>query len=184
MNENITQSFVDIQAFKYNGKLYRQWNGVKVILYNDDYVCCLLYKTKVVEDDGQKWVIKEPTLWFFSRKYFFNLTIIKRKSGLHYYINLASPFFFENNIIKYIDFDFDVKIYPNKPFQIVDHYDFQQNKEKWYNQDIIDVIYDNLGIIAKKYQNKEDIFNEFYIYNLLDSLIAMKEIDESNFNIE
>lgn len=174
--KSLKQTFVDIQAFKYNGVLYRQWNGVKVISDNDNYLCCLLYKTKTVEDNDQKWIIKEPTLWFFSKKYFFNLTILWRKTGLHYYINLASPFFIEDNIIKYIDFDFDVKIYPERPFQIVDQYDFQKNKERWYNSDIINAIHRNLAIIAKKYQAKEDFFDEYYVYNIFDSLIMLKEI--------
>ena len=181
-NDNLNQKFVDIQAFKYNGELYRQWNGVKVISDDNNYVCCFLYKTKFVENKDQKWIIKEPTLWFFSKKYFFNLTILWRKSGLHYYINLASPFYFEDNTIKYIDFDFDVKIYPGKPFQIVDHYDFERNKIKWYNSDIINVIYQNLIEIAKKYQNREDIFDEYYVYQIFESLIMMKEINKKNFN--
>ena len=88
----------------------------------------------------------------------------------------------EDNTIKYIDFDFDVKIYPGKPFQIVDHYDFERNKIKWYNSDIIDVIYQNLIEIAKKYQNREDIFDEYYVYQIFESLIMMKEIDKKNFN--
>ena len=184
MIDNLSQTFVNIQAFKYDGELYRQWNGVKIITENDNYVCCLLYKTKVVENDGQKWIIKEPTLWFFSKKNFFNLTIIWRKTGLHYYINLASPFFCEDKTIKYIDFDFDIKIYPNKPFQIVDHYDFQRNKEKWYNSDIISVINQNLVEIAKKYQSKESVFDEYYIYGLFESLIIMKEVDIKNFEFE
>ncbi len=75
-NNNLNQKFVDIQAFKYNGELYRQWNGVKVISDNKNHVCCLLYKTKVVENVDQKWIVKEPTLWFFSKKNFFNLTIL------------------------------------------------------------------------------------------------------------
>lgn len=181
---DITQSFVNIQAFKYDGELYRQWNGVKVIIDAKNYVCCLLYKTKVVEKDGQKWIIKEPTLWFFSKTNFFNATILWRKTGLHYYINLASPFFYEDKTIKYIDFDFDIKIYPGKPFQIVDHYDFQRNKEKWYNEDIISVINQNLVEIAKKYQLKESFFDEYYVYNLFETLIMMKEVDLKNFEFD
>lgn len=181
---DITQSFVNIQAFKYDGELYRQWNGVKVIIDAKNYVCCLLYKTKVVEKDGQKWIIKEPTLWFFSKTNFFNATILWRKTGLHYYINLASPFFYEDKTIKYIDFDFDIKIYPGKPFQIVDHYDFQRNKEKWYNEDIISVINQNLVEIAKKYQLKESFFDEYYVYNLFETLIMMKEVDLKSFEFD
>lgn len=184
MSSKLIGSLLDIQAFKYDGVLYRQWNGAKVVLDNDNFVCCLLYKTKVAELDGQKWIIKEPTLWFFSKKNFYNISIVWKKTGLFYYINLASPFFFEDNKIKYIDFDFDVKIYPEKPFQIVDHMDFQKNKEKWYTDEIINVIYDNLTLIAKKYHNKEDIFDPYYVYNLFESLIMMKEIDFHHFDFD
>lgn len=183
-NDKKKYSFIDIQAYKYDGELYRQWNGVKVLIETDDYVCCLLYKTKVVEKEGQKWIIKEPTLWFFHKKLFFNGTILWRESGLHYYINLASPFYYEDGKIKYIDFDFDVKIYPNKPFQIVDHFDFEKNKEKWYNDDIISVINQNLVLIAKKYQAKDSLFDEFYIYNSFKTLIMMKEVDKKSFEFD
>ncbi|MBR3832148.1 MAG: DUF402 domain-containing protein [Mycoplasmataceae bacterium] len=177
MYENLRHKFINIQAYKYDGTLYRQWNGVKLIFENDNYVCCLLHKTKVLENDGKKWVIKKPTLWFFSKNYFFNMTITWKKEGLHYYINLASPFFFEDDSIKYIDFDFDLKIYPNKPFQIVDHDDFLKNKEKLYSKEIVDVIYENIITIAMKYQTRENIFDESYVYGLFESLIILKEIN-------
>ena len=96
---------------------------------------------------------------------------------MHYYINLASPFFFEDDSIKYIDFDFDLKIYPNKPFQIVDHDDFLKNKEKLYSKEIVDVIYENIITIAMKYQTRENIFDESYVYGLFESLIILKEIN-------
>lgn len=175
-------NFVNIQAYKYDGTLYRQWSGVKTILDNDNYVGCLLNKTKVAEKDGQKWAIKNPTLWFFSKKYFFNVTILVREEGLFYYINLASPFFFEDNTIKFIDFDYDIKIYPNKPFSIVDHVDFAKNKERWYNKDIIDVIYKNLALITQMVHSKKDIFDEDYIYSAIKTLINIKEIDKKHFD--
>ena len=176
--------FVNVQAFKYDGNLYRQWNGVKIILNNDDYVCCLLNKTKVVEKEGQKWTIKEPTLWFFSKKYFFNTTILQRKNGLYYYINLASPFFYEDDTIKYIDFDYDIKIYPNKSFLIVDHVDFQKNKQKWYDQDTIDTIHKNISAIAQKHHKKEGIFDPYYIFNVFQTLIDMNEINKKHFEFD
>ncbi len=175
--ENLKGKFLNVQAFKYNGELYRQWNGVKIISNNSNFVSCLLYKTKVVERNGQKWIIKEPTLWFFSKKDFFNLTVLWRKTGLYYYINLASPFFIEKDTIKYIDFDLDIKIYPSKPFQIVDQLDFAKNKEKWYDEKTIKVIYENLVNIAKKYQRKDDFFDEYYVYQTFENLIKLKEID-------
>lgn len=173
--------FVDIQAYKYEGTLYRQWNGAKVFLNDDNFVGCLLNKTKVIEKEGQKWIIKEPTLWFFSKKFFFNVTILPRKEGLFYYANLASPFFFEENTIKFIDFDYDIKIYPNKAFSIVDHIDFLRNKEQWYDNNIVSVIYDNILQITKFVHSKEGIFDEFYIWNIIQTLIDLKEIHKRHF---
>lgn len=47
----------------------------------------------------------------------------------HYYINLASDFIFEENTIKFVDFDIDIKIYNKKSFDIVDREEFLENKE-------------------------------------------------------
>ena len=181
MNEVQLQHFVDVQAFKYDGTLYRQWNGTKIILDNEDYVGCLLNKTKVIEKDGQKWVIKEPTLWFFSKKNFFNTTINAKEDGLYFYTNLASPFFFEDNTIKFIDFDYDIKIYPTKPFLVVDHIDFSRNKEKWYDENITNVIYKNIAIISQMFYMKKEIFDENYIWKMFKKMIELKEITKKYF---
>ncbi|MGL4357107.1 MAG: DUF402 domain-containing protein [Cetobacterium sp.] len=60
---------------------------------------------------------------------FFNATLTIKKDGFYYYANLSSPFFFEENTIKYIDYDYDVKKYPGKKFSIVDHNNFVTNKD-------------------------------------------------------
>lgn len=181
MSNELFGHFIDIQAYKYDGTLYRQWNGVKVLLNDDNFVGCLLNKTKVIEKEGQKWVMKEPTLWFFSKKYFFNVTVLAREDGLYYYTNLASPFFYEEQTIKFIDFDYDIKIYPNKAFAVVDHIDFTRNKEQWYNDDLVNVIYENISIITQMVHRKDHIFDEYYIWNTLRTLIDLKEINKSHF---
>lgn len=173
-------NLINVQAYKYDGTLYRQWNGVKLLSNDSNYVCCLLSKTKVTEQKGQKWVIKEPTIWFFSKKYFFNVTITPKEDGLYYYVNLASPFFFEENTIKFIDFDYDIKIYPKKYYLVVDHVDFVKNRAQWYNQDIVDVIHKNIAIITEKVQAKEDIFDEYYVWNIYTTLIKLKEITNTH----
>ncbi|SYV90468.1 Uncharacterised protein, partial [Metamycoplasma alkalescens] len=40
-----------IQAFKYDGTLYRQYEGCKIVANLDDFVVVLLMKTKVQEAD-------------------------------------------------------------------------------------------------------------------------------------
>ena len=40
----------------------------------------------------------------------------------------------------------------------------------------------NFQIECKKYQKREDIFDDYYVYQIFESLIMMKEINKKNFN--
>ena len=82
---------INIQAYKHNGKLYRQWNGARVIEVSPEQVVLFMYKTKVKESKKQKWTIREPMLWWFPLDELFNTTAIIRKSGTYFYTNIASP---------------------------------------------------------------------------------------------
>ena len=178
---DINKEFINIQAYKHNGDLYRQWNGVRIVGSSKDYVLVLLNKTKVQELKNQKWVISEPILWFFSTNNFFNVTLTIKNDGFYYYANLSSPFFFEENTIKYIDYDYDIKKYPGKKFSIVDHNDFIANKD-WYDQKTKEVIYLNLVELAEMCIKKEGIFNEITIKEIIKKLILKRLIDKKHYD--
>jgi protein associated with RNAse G/E len=177
---DINKEFINIQAYKHDGTLYRQWNGARIVGSSKDYVLVLLNKTKVQESKNQKWVITEPIIWFFSTNKFFNVTLTIKEDGCYYYANLSSPFFFEDNTIKYIDYDYDIKKYPRKKFSIVDHNDFINNKD-WYDEDTKNVIYQNLVELAEMSIKKESIFNETTIKEVVKKLISIRIIDKKHF---
>ncbi len=178
---DINKEFINIQAYKHNGELYRQWNGVRIVGSSKDYVLVLLNKTKVQELKNQKWVISEPILWFFSTNNFFNVTLTVRDDGFYYYANLSSPFFLEENTIKYIDYDYDIKKYPGKKFSVVDHNDFLAN-ENSYDQKTKDIIYMNLVELAEMSIKKEAIFNENAIKETIKKLILLRLIDKKHYS--
>lgn len=173
------QHFLDVQSFKMNGNLYRQWNGVKIFFEDDDLVGIVLNKTKVSEPTT-KWSIVEPVFWFFSKKYFFNIQVTPKKAGMFYYINLASPFFIEDDTIKYIDFDFDLKIYPNKMFSVVDQKDFERNKSQ-YDKKTISVIHENIAIVTELIYKKWKMFDNEFLIKLIKDLINKNEIKSKHF---
>ena len=177
---NINNEFINIQAYKYDGTLYRQWNGVRIVASSKDYVIVLLNKTKVQELKNQKWVITQPILWLFSKNNFFNATLTIKENGFYYYANLSSPFFMEDETIKYIDYDYDIKKYPGKRFSIVDHNEFVINKD-WYDEDTKKVIYQNIVKLTKMSMNKESIFNELEMEKIIKKLILKKLIDKKHF---
>ena len=50
-----------------------------------------------------------------------------RKGGVHYYCNIASPSLVDEEAIKNIDYDLDVKILPNGRIIILDEDEFRQH---------------------------------------------------------
>ncbi|MGL5204943.1 MAG: hypothetical protein ACRC63_01695, partial [Metamycoplasmataceae bacterium] len=82
---NIDEEFINVQAYKHDGTLYRQWNGAKIIASSAEYVLVLMNKTKVQEAKNQKWIITSPILWFFSKNMFFNATLTIKEEGFYYY---------------------------------------------------------------------------------------------------
>ena len=50
-----------------------------------------------------------------------------RKVGVHYYCNIASPSLVDEEAIKNIDYDLDVKILPNGKIIVLDEDEFRQH---------------------------------------------------------
>ncbi|WP_373435973.1 DUF402 domain-containing protein [Metamycoplasma equirhinis] len=168
---------ITIQAFKYDGSLYRQYEGAKIVANFDDFVVVLLIKSKVMEDNIN-WVVSDPILFFFAKNKFYNasITLNKRKDN-YIYINLASPFFIEDGIIKYIDFDIDIKSYVDKDFNVIDWQDFKESIVKYnYSLKLIYKIYDELDFLQEQHKTKNGIFSKKLIDGLTKMLIESGDI--------
>ena len=123
-------SIISIQAFKYGGTLYRQYEGAKIIANLKDFVVLLLLKSKVAEQQIN-WIARDPILFFFAKNKFYNATVTLKENKHNYiYVNLSSPFYINNNVIQYIDFDIDVKSYIDEEFNVIDWQDFKESITK------------------------------------------------------
>lgn len=158
---------INIQAYKYNGLLYRQWNGCQVIENNRHHIVMVLNKTKVIEKNHQKWITKEPTIWIFSKSFLWNAIIRLQNNRPYVYINLASTPIFEDDTLKYIDYDLDIKVYPKKELNIIDKTDFSNNAKKMhYPKKLINRVYEELKKIVELYYSDSYIFDSKYINSL------------------
>lgn len=168
---------VNVQAYKADGTLYRQWNGVKVIEVTPEFVVLFMFKTKVLEKNGQRWVVREPILWYMPRTRFFNTTGIIRKSGTYFYTNLASPPIFEDGAIKYIDYDLDIKAYPEQKVKLVDKKEFEHHKEKYnYSKELIKIIEQTTKDVMKLINYGEECFDEDVVDTYIKELIENKDL--------
>ncbi|AAT27984.1 DUF402 domain-containing protein [[Mycoplasma] mobile] len=174
-------SIINIQAYKYDGTLYRQWNGARVLEVSPFHIVLVLIKTKVAEETNRKWIIREPTLWFFPVEgSFFNASILLRKKEKLYYINLSSPPIFEDNTLKFIDFDLDIKISPKQIFSVVDENEFAINsKEFKYSEELIKLIRKNIKLIRVNFHDKDYIFDDDFLESYINELKDLRLVKES-----
>lgn len=74
-----------------------------------------------------------------------------KKGGITYYVNLASPYIFDKGRIKYIDYDLDIKKYPNNLIRLIDVKEYGYHKKKYqYGDDIDRILRYNINEIKEK----------------------------------
>lgn len=151
---------LDIISYKHDGELHRVWKNVCKIYEDDELVIIVNNKVDVIDGDGRKWKTREPAICYFFKKYWFNVISMIRSQDIYYYCNLSSPYVLDSEGLKYIDYDLDVKLFPNGETILLDKDEYDFNiKDLHYSKDIIDIITVNLDILFQMIKEKKDPFN-------------------------
>nr|WIF89214.1 DUF402 domain-containing protein [Acholeplasma laidlawii] len=131
---------MQIHGYKHDGSLHRVWTNSFVVDDNESYLVTGNQRTKVIESSGRSWYTKEPALCYFFEKEWFNIIAMFKKDGIHYYCNVSSPYVYDSEAIKYIDYDLDIRVYPNGRIVVLDRKEFETNSKKLnYSEDIIKI---------------------------------------------
>jgi len=78
---------------------------------------------------------------FFLFKVKYNINIEEGvKNGIYYYCNIASPTILEGKVIKYIDYDLDLRGFPDGSYKILDESEYEYHRKKMNYPDEIDII--------------------------------------------
>jgi len=168
-----------IQSYKHNGQVYRNWDEALILEINDDYVVCANNRTKVTEIDGRKWTTKEPAILFYYKDKWFNIIAQFKKNGIYYYCNIASPYVIEEDTIKYIDYDLDLRVFPDGTFRVLDRGEYEYHKMKMnYSKDIDKIVNAELNNLIDSYKEKKGPFNAEYLRKYYNMYIEMSKIIE------
>lgn len=152
---------LQIQCYKHDGKIHRCWDEAVAIAVKKDYIVFGNEKTLVTEAGGNTWRTKEPAIMYFFKDKWYNIIVQLKKEGITYYCNIASPFIIEEDTIKYIDYDLDLRIFPNGSFKILDRQEYKYHKKKMnYSDDLDIVIRHALSELITDYQKGISMFNE------------------------
>ena len=169
MKENIKiGDKLEIHCYKHNGKIHRTWDEAVVLEINDEYIVCGNCKTLVTESDGVKHKTKEPAILFFYKKRWFNIIGQLKKYGLFFYCNIATPFLIDDKIIKYIDYDLDLRVFPDGAFKVLDRNEYNYHKKIMHYPEEIDMILKRelTSLIEMKKNNEgpfdKELINKYY----------------------
>jgi uncharacterized protein len=162
---------IKIQSYKHNGSLHRTWLRGLVLESTDERTVVVTNKTWVIEADGRRWFTREPAICFFYPEKWFNIIAMLRKSGIYYYCNLASPSLYDGEALKNIDYDLDVKVYPDGATNILDEDEYALHGELMRYSDDLKIIVERtlqelLGIIQAKQSPfiRDEIEDYFDVY--------------------
>ena len=156
--------FITIKSYKHDGSLHRTWRDTMVLKTSENALIGCNDHTLVTESDGRRWVTREPALMYFHKHYWFNIVTMIRDNGVSYYCNLASPVVLDKEALKYIDYDLDVKVFPNGEKRLLDVDEYEEHGKKWsYSPQTDKVKKHNVRILVDWINNRKGPFSKEYV---------------------
>lgn len=130
MKQPLVGKKVLIHCYKHNGNIHRCWSKGLVLEENDQSFIVINDRTLVTESDGRRWFAREPAIWYFPKNEWYNVICMIRKNGVYFYCNIASPTIYDGEAIKYIDYDLDLKVFPDYKYKILDQDEYETHRRE------------------------------------------------------
>lgn len=160
-----------IQSYKHNEMIHRVWKNTTIIECLDNMIVTAHKKTRVIEDTGRTWFTREPAICYFYDNLWFNVIAMLKKDGIYYYCNIASPYLFDGEAIKYIDYDLDVKVFPDGTYKVLDQNEFEYHKNLMsYPKDVENIVEAELKNLISLIENKKPPFNQSYVLRHIEMI--------------
>ena len=151
--------FITIQSYKHDGNLHRTWRDTMVLKTTENAIIGVNDHTLVTESDGRRWVTREPAIVYFHKKYWFNIIAMIRDNGTSYYCNLASPYYLDNEALKYIDYDLDIKVFPDGEKRLLDLDEYELHSKRYrYPEEIDRILKYNIQELVRWIEEKKGPF--------------------------
>ncbi|PAD21277.1 nucleoside tri-diphosphate phosphatase [Terribacillus saccharophilus] len=155
---------IQIHSFKHNGQLHRVWESSTVLKSTAEILIGANDRTMVTESDGRTWITREPAIVYFHAKYWFNIIGMLRTDGIYYYCNISSPYVYDGEALKYIDYDLDIKIYPDMTFTLLDEDEFNVHKRQMnYPPEIERILWNQVDILISWIRQGKGPFSPDFI---------------------
>ncbi len=163
---------LQIQSYKHDESLHRIWEKATVVDEGEDYIVVVNKRTKVIESNGRFWHTREPSVtWFFTDRWFNVIGILKKKS-IHFYCNIASPYVIDDEALKYIDYDLDIKVIEDFSYTTLDRNEYNKHKKKMeYPSDLKVILEAELAELKRRIEAREHPFSHDLVRRYYDSYL-------------
>ena len=155
--------FITIKSYKHDGSLHRTWRDTMVLKTSENALIGCNDHTLVTEADGRMWHTREPAICYFPKKKWYNVICMIRKTGVYYYCNIASPTLYDGEALKYIDYDLDLKVFPDGNYRILDEEEYRQHaKQMNYSKELDEILKKQLDILIDLASKRAGPFDEAF----------------------
>ncbi|MDD3452853.1 MAG: DUF402 domain-containing protein [Bacilli bacterium] len=176
MNKLCIGDNFQIQCYKHNQKIERASDEAVVLDIKKDYIVFGNNKTLLRKAEGSAWKTKEPAILYFFKNQWFNIIAQLKKDGIYYYCNIASPFIIEDNTIKYIDYDLDLRVFPTGEYKILDKMEYKYHKKIMnYSDDLDKAIKNGLNDLIELYKDGFVAFDDKVNLAYYDEYLKIKK---------
>ena len=140
MDKPTVGSEILIHSYKHDGSIHRSWAKGFVLDANEKHTIVINNHTLVTESDGRMWYTREPAICYFPHHQWYNVICMIRKNGVYFYCNIASPSYYDGEALKYIDYDLDLKVFPDYRYKVLDEEEYRQHSLKMHYSKELDAI--------------------------------------------
>ena len=173
---------VILHSYKHDKSLHRVWKNETLLDETDEYIVVANKKTRVIEANGRFWYTKEPSVAIFFKSHWYNVIGIIKKTGICYYCNLSSPILRDEEALKYIDYDLDIKVNEDFTYNILDMNEYNRNKEIMnYPENVEKILLLELENLKERINSRRFPFEESIIlkwYRKFEKIKDSKTIDD------
>jgi protein associated with RNAse G/E len=170
---------IQIQSYKHDGNLHRIWEKATIMFENDEFIIVANKRTKVIESNGRFWHTREPSVTWFYKKRWFNIIGIIKRDELHFYCNIASPYVIDDEALKYIDYDLDIKVLDDYSYTVLDRNEYNKHMERMqYPSELKQILEKELIVLRQMIETRQDPFNEKVVLDWYDKYTKLNKTNK------
>ncbi len=155
------KTIVTVQSYKHDGSLHRVWKKNWLVEAKESRIILFNPRSRVIEGDGRYWRPREDSLHFFYKDRWFNIMAMFRKAGVYYYANIASPVLWDDEALKYVDYDLDVKVFPDGTYKVLDMQEYERHEKRMeYPEELTVILEKELETLKTMVENREGPFRK------------------------